>query len=125
MPVYDCPECGAPVKVPDAAAGKKVRCPDCKTAFAPPAGAARPEKATAKAAPKAAARPPEPTKKKPADDDDDVSPFGLVKESEEEEKLARKNKPTFGAVKDKYKRSARGRWCSPTPRRRTRRWSRA
>lgn len=43
-----------------------------------------------------------------ADDDDDVNPYGVVKESEEELKLAQKNKPVFGAVRDKFKRSARG-----------------
>ena len=43
-----------------------------------------------------------------ADDDDDVNPYGVVKESEEEQKLAQKNKPVFGAVRDKFKRSARG-----------------
>ena len=44
----------------------------------------------------------------PVDDDDDVNPYGVVKESEEEQKLAQKNKPVFGAVRDKFKRSARG-----------------
>ena len=32
----------------------------------------------------------------------------MVKESEEEKRLAEKNKPTFGAVKDKFAKSARG-----------------
>ncbi len=65
-----------------------------------------PKKATAKpvAAKPAAAAPPKP----PVDDDDDVNPYGVIQESEDELKLARKNKPTFGAVRDKFKRSARG-----------------
>lgn len=65
-----------------------------------------PKKATAKPveAKPAAATPPKP----PVDDDDDVNPYGVIKESEDELKLARKNKPTFGAVRDKFKRSARG-----------------
>jgi len=47
--------------------------------------------------------------KPPADDDeDDISAYGVVTESEEEQKLAQKNKPVFGAVRDKFKRSARG-----------------
>ncbi len=55
------------------------------------------------------AKPAAPAPTKPIDDDDDdVSAYGVVKESEEEEKLAQKNKPTFGAVRDKFKRSARG-----------------
>ena len=55
----------------------------------------------------AAAPAPAPTK--PADDDeDDLAAYGVVKETEDEERLAQKNKPVFGAVRDKFKRSARG-----------------
>ena len=72
-----------------------------------------PKKVPAKpvaAKPKAAPAPPvvAPAPVKPVDDDDDTSAYGVIKESEEEEKLAQKNKPTFGAVRDKFKRSARG-----------------
>lgn len=63
-----------------------------------------PKKATAKPVAAKPAAPPKP----PADDDDDVNPYGVIQESEDELKLARKNKPTFGAVRDKFKRSARG-----------------
>lgn len=64
-----------------------------------------PKKATAKpVSARPAAAPPKP----PVDDDDDVNPYGVIQESEDELKLARKNKPTFGAVRDKFKRSARG-----------------
>jgi hypothetical protein len=41
-------------------------------------------------------------------DEDDVNPYGLAKESEEEKKLVEKNKPKFGEVQDKFARSARG-----------------
>lgn len=45
---------------------------------------------------------------KPADDEDDINPYGVKKESEEELRLIEKNKPRFGDVQDKFKRSARG-----------------
>ncbi len=47
-------------------------------------------------------------KPKPADDDDDANPYGVLKESEEEQRLAEKNKPVFGDVADKFKKSKRG-----------------
>ena len=47
-------------------------------------------------------------KTKPADDDDDANPYGVLKESEEELRLAEKNKPVFGDVADKFKKSKRG-----------------
>ena len=47
-------------------------------------------------------------KTKPADDDDDANPYGVLKESEEERLLAEKNKPVFGDVADKFKKSKRG-----------------
>ena len=47
-------------------------------------------------------------KPKPADDDDDANPYGVLKESEEERLLAEKNKPVFGDVADKFKKSKRG-----------------
>jgi len=43
-----------------------------------------------------------------ADDDDDVNPYGVVQESEEEKKLAEKNKVKYGDVQDKFARSNRG-----------------
>ena len=48
------------------------------------------------------------TKPKPADDDDDANPYGVLKESEEELRLAEKNKPVFGDIADKFKKSKRG-----------------
>ena len=47
-------------------------------------------------------------RKKPADDEDDLNPYGVVRESEEELRLIEKNKPKFGDVEDKFKKSARG-----------------
>ena len=73
--------------------------------------AAKPKAVPQQVARPAAAKPAasDPIPFKPADDDeDDVTAYGVVRESEEEEKLAQKNKPTFGAVRDKFKRSARG-----------------
>jgi len=72
--------------------------------------AAKPKLTAPKAVAKAAvpAPAPAPAKAPADDDDDDISAYGVVKESEDEERLAQKNKPTFGAVRDKFKRSARG-----------------
>ena len=47
-------------------------------------------------------------KPKPPDDDDDANPYGVLKESEEEMRLAEKNKPVFGDIADKFKKSFRG-----------------
>ena len=44
----------------------------------------------------------------PDDDEDDVNPYGVMKESEEELKLIEKNKPVFTDIADKFRRSARG-----------------
>lgn len=49
----------------------------------------------------------DPRKPKP-EDDDDINPYGVAKESEEELRLIEKNKPKFGDVADKFKKSARG-----------------
>jgi uncharacterized Zn finger protein (UPF0148 family) len=102
MAQYVCPECGAKVRLADGAdPQRQVRCPVCKTAFTPAAQAAAP--VAAKPAPVPAAPPP-----KPKDDDNDTTAYGLIKESEEEQRLAELNKPKFTAVRDKYKRSSRG-----------------
>ena len=44
----------------------------------------------------------------PDDDDDDVTAYGVTRESEEELRLIEKNKPRFGDVQDKFKKSAKG-----------------
>ena len=49
-----------------------------------------------------------PASKPKADDEDDVNPYGVIKESEEELRLAEKNKPVFGDIADKFKKSNRG-----------------
>ena len=59
----------------------------------------------AKPVAKPAAAPPP----RPADDDDDVvAAYGVVKETEEELRLAEINKPKFLNLADKFKKSARG-----------------
>ncbi len=47
-------------------------------------------------------------RKKPGNEEDDLNPYGVIKESEEELRLIEKNKPQFGEVQDKFKKSARG-----------------
>jgi hypothetical protein len=134
---YDCPNCGSKVKLGQAAEpGQEVRCPVCRTAFVPraeilgvvaedpPARAGRAAKAArpaVKAAKPAAAKPAaaKPATAKPAapvrpnvvaddDLDNDTTPYGVIKESEEEQRLIAKNKPKFTEVRDKFKKSARG-----------------
>jgi predicted Zn finger-like uncharacterized protein len=118
---YECPECGSKVKLAQAAAaGKKVRCPVCQVAFVPQADpvvvpaepAARPTARPAAARP---AAPAAPVAARPVarpniveDDGDDATPYGVVKESEEEKRLAAKNRPQFTEIRDKFKRSKRG-----------------
>lgn len=63
----------------------------------------KPAKPVAKPVAKPAAPPPP----KP-DDEDDVSAYGVLKESEEELRLAEINRPKFTNVADKFKKSARG-----------------
>jgi hypothetical protein len=123
---YECPECGAKVKLPQqAAAGSPIRCPVCQITFsaqapvataaarpaaAKPAGpVARPASAKPAAAP-AAGPVAKPTARPNIveDDDDGATPYGVTKESEEERRLAEKNKPQFTEIRDKFKRSARG-----------------
>jgi hypothetical protein len=125
---YTCPnpDCGVTLKTPNRVpTGKSVKCPKCGNPFVPePAeapGAAgagtfkiaddEPKKSGAK--PEANSAPPAPVKK-PFHDDDEEDPesvkkgYGVVKETEEEVKAAKKNKPKFTEVQDKFKKSARG-----------------
>jgi hypothetical protein len=124
MPSYTCPECSAKVKsAEEAEPGQKFKCPECKTAFVPraetlafkddggpPAKAGKkpkPVAAKVTAAPPAPASPPPP----PGKYDDleaDTTAYTVVKESDEEERLASKNKPVIGAIRDRFKKSARG-----------------
>ncbi len=77
----------------------------------PPAKAGKkPKPAKVRAAPPAAASPPPPPPP-PGKYDDleaDTTSYTVVKESEEEERLASKNKPVIGAIRDRFKKSARG-----------------
>lgn len=99
---YVCPKCKSRLAVAEALApGQQMMCPECEHVFAPPA-AAKKAKPTAPAA-----EPPPEAPKTHASDDDDANPYGVVKETEEERKLAEKNKPRFD-VRDKGKKSARG-----------------
>ncbi|MCU0703878.1 MAG: hypothetical protein MUF18_07855 [Fimbriiglobus sp.] len=126
MPSYTCPDCQAKVKSEkEARPGQKFTCPECDATFSPRADTiafkddppARPKAvksavvkpATARpSAPASPPPPPAPEPRKMDDDDDGPMTYGLVKESEEEQRLAEKNKPIFGAVKDKFAKSARG-----------------
>jgi hypothetical protein len=74
----NCPECDKPLKVPEAARGKKVRCKGCEHVFevprGPAPGPAKPAKAAKPAKP---AKPPA----KPAEDeedDGDGKPYGVT-----------------------------------------------
>lgn len=118
---YECPECGNKVRLAQQAApGKKLRCPACEATFAPRAetiALADQPKARPVAAKPAAARPAvvKPAAAQPArpeivvdENENDVTPYGVVQETEEEKRLATKNKPTFTETHDKFKKSARG-----------------
>lgn len=116
---YICPECQTKLKAKkEAEPGQEFQCPKCEAIFAPraevmkladdgPAKKKPKAKTNAAAAPAPAPPPPPPKPKSPFDDEDD-SPYAVAKESEEEQQLAAKNKPTFGAIRDRFKRSARG-----------------
>jgi hypothetical protein len=107
---YTCPnpDCGVILKTPSrVAAGKSVKCPKCGNPFVPePEGGAPPPAAAAAAAPAA--------RKSPFVDDDEESDesikrgYGVIKDSEEEVKATKKNRPKFTEVQDKFKKSARG-----------------
>jgi hypothetical protein len=109
---YACPECGNKVKLAQQAApGKKLRCPVCQAVFAPRAetiALADQPKARPVAVRPAAAAPPAHPAVVEDDDGNDTTPYGVVQESEEEKRLAAKNRPTFTETHDKFKKSARG-----------------
>ncbi len=123
---YECPECGNKVKLAQPAApGKKLRCPVCEASFAPRAETipladepkARPVAAKPAAARPVAAKPAPPVAARPArpvvidDEEEDPrnpTPYGVIQESEEEKRLAAKNKPNFRETYEKFKKSARG-----------------
>lgn len=131
MPRYDCPNCKAILQPPKAIApGKKVRCPECQTVFVPvpllsddseelkvanPVATARPKpapipeaKPTAKSKPQPTpeAKPAKKTKPPTADPDDDDTPYSIAAVAPETEEQ-KKNKPKFGEVKERWKKSMR------------------
>jgi hypothetical protein len=123
---YTCPnpDCGVTLKTPSRVqAGKSVKCPKCGKPFVPEQGEKEEEESAGgtlkladepkKPGAKAAAPPPQPAAKKPFDDDDEDAEsvkkgYGVTAETEEEKEKAEKNKPKFGEVQDKFKKSARG-----------------
>ncbi len=84
-----CPHCSKAIKVPAELAGKTIRCKGCQETFVVKSGAA-PKPAVKKSA---AAPPPPPADvipfkddepaKKPAIDDDDANPYGVIKDDSE------------------------------------------
>jgi hypothetical protein len=127
---YTCPnpDCGVTLKTPNRVApGKSVKCPRCARPFVPESGddaggtlkladepeARKPAKTAAKPEPPKP-EPPKPEASKPFADDDDEDAesikkgYGIVKATDEELEQEAKNKPAFGEVQDKFKRSARG-----------------
>ena len=134
---YTCPNPDCRASLTTAApvpAGKRVKCPKCQEAFVPvPAGADDPppapkgtfsfkdEPTKPGAKPAKAAKPAKPESPKPgpaakpnrfAEDDEDPESvkkgYGVVQETKEEQDEAKRNKPTFGSLETKHKRSARG-----------------
>ncbi len=130
---YTCPnpDCGATLKTATRVqAGKSVKCPKCGNPFVPEKEEAVPAAGTFKLADEdpparkaSAGKKPEPKKepaapaaavKKPFAEEDEESDesirkgYGVVVETEAEKKEAEKNKPDFGEVQDKFKKSARG-----------------
>lgn len=121
---YTCPnpDCGVTLKTPSRVqVGKSVKCPKCGKPFVPEpgekeesaGGALKLADEPSKKKPGAQAAAPT-APKKPFDDDDDEDPesvkkgYGVQGETEEEKEQAEKNKPKFGEVQDKFKKSARG-----------------
>jgi len=91
MHEYTCPECAAILRSnTEAPAGRKIRCKKCSHAFVPGGTLAFED---------------EPAKK-PVDPDDDVNPYGVNKDAEEDE--GRRKAIKFDDVADKFKRSSRG-----------------
>jgi hypothetical protein len=124
MPTYSCPDCKTKVQSATAAQpGQKFQCPECDAIFVPraealalkeddpPPAAAKAKAATAnkaKLTPTAAAQPAAPRASMHDDLDNDNSTYAMIQESEEEQRLAEKNKPTIGSIRDRFKKSARG-----------------
>ena len=114
---YTCPNpsCGVTLKTPNRVApGKKVTCPKCREPFVaePEETAKKADAGTLKLMDEPKPPPPPPSRFHDPDDDEDPEAtkkgYGVVKETEAEEREAAKNKPKFTEVQDKFKKSARG-----------------
>jgi hypothetical protein len=113
---YTCPnpDCGVTLKTPSRVpAGKKVKCPKCNQQFVPEAdGPPAAGPGTFKLADEPPAKPAPGKNPRTHDDEEDADSlkkgYGVVKETEAELEQAEKNKPKFGEVQDKFKKSARG-----------------
>ncbi len=130
MPIYTCPSCRTKLQSEkEAKPGQFFRCPECDERFSPraevlafqddeeePRTRSKPRVKTAakpQVKPKAAAPappPPPPPDNSRYDDsnDDDPGTYGVVQETAEEIEATERNKPQFGAIRDKFKKSARG-----------------
>lgn len=108
MPKYQCPECEAVLRRAEAIPpGKKIRCPKCEAVFPAKAMAEEPAKEAAVAYALSAPPPaPPPPKPKPVEDDDDgeSTPYGVIKESEDEVKP----EIHLGSLRDKFAKSKVG-----------------
>jgi hypothetical protein len=109
---YTCPDpkCGVTLKTPNrVAVGKSVKCPKCGNPFVPePAGLSAGERPAA-AAPVAATKSPVRALLDDEESDESIKKgYGVIKDSEEEVKATKKNRPKFTEVQDKFKKSARG-----------------
>ncbi|MFO0810445.1 MAG: hypothetical protein U0746_17610 [Gemmataceae bacterium] len=95
MPLYDCPECGAQLKMANAPApGKKIRCPKCEEVFAP---------VSAKKASKAA---PAPAPAKDRNEElEEAGGYGVIRDTEDVDAAGR---DTFAPLRERFERSARG-----------------
>ncbi|MCS6866214.1 MAG: hypothetical protein RMJ56_09195 [Gemmataceae bacterium] len=120
---YTCPnpDCGVTLRTANRVApGKSVKCPKCGKIFTPEAAESpgdtlrlAEEPAKAAAATGNSSSVPPPVKKPFADDDDESDEsirrgYGVIKETEQDQAEAAKNKPSFTEIQDKFKRSARG-----------------
>lgn len=106
MPKYECPECQAVLRRAEAIpTGKKIRCPKCEAVFAAQPMAEDEEPAKEPAAGYAVAAPtPAPPKKTPTYEDEDSSPYTVIKESGEEVKP----EIHLGSLRDRFAKSAIG-----------------
>ena len=104
MPKYQCPECEAVLRRAEAIPeGKKIRCPKCEAVFAAKALAEdEPEPAAGPYALAGATAPPKP--KVAVDEDDDGTPYGVIKEDPNEARP----EIHLGSLRDRFAKSKIG-----------------